>query len=396
MAFDMTATFRSDLPPADGVWNAPPPYSFVGGHNDAASVPFAGLAEAAATALSREGRNLATYNLGGSPLGYLPLREHLASSLGARAAMPCAPDEILITSGSLQALDLVNAAMLEQGDTVLVEQATYGGMLSRLARHGVDVVGVDLDDGGLRVDALEATLDKLAAAGTTPKYLYTIPTVQNPTGSVMDLDRRRALLDVARRRSLPIFEDECYADLTWGTSRPPTLRALDDGGGHVIYCGSFSKSIAPALRVGYIVADEPVLRQLLAMKTDAGTGALEQLTLAEFAPRHFDAHVAQLTSTLQAKCEVMVGALREHFGDRVEIIEPQGGIYVWVSFPPGTDTTALAPAAAAAGIEFNPGAGWSADPDDGRRRLRLCFGHPDHDTIRAGVAALAALMAEAA
>ena len=240
---------------------------------------------------------------------------------------------------------------------------------------------------------LEAKLDDLAADGVSPKYLYTIPTVQNPTGSVMSVERRRELLDVVRRRALPVFEDECYADLTWGTERPPTLRALDDGGGHVIYCGSFSKSIAPALRVGYIVADQPVIRQLLALKTDAGTGALEQLTLAEFAPRHFDAHVAELTKTLKGKCETMVAALRESFGDQVEIIEPQGGIYVWVAFTGDVDTTALVPAATAAGIEYNPGQGWSVGEEYGRRRLRLCFGHPDHDTIRAGVAALAKVVA---
>lgn len=389
MAFDMASAFRTDLPASSPTWSPPPEYSFVGGHNDAASVPFTGLAEAALSALRREGQALATYNLGGSPLGYLPLREFLVSSLETRASMAVDPDEILIVSGSLQALDLVNEAMLEPGDTVLIEQATYGGMVSRLERLGVKIVGVALDDGGIRVDHLRSVLERLAADGVRPKYLYTIPTVQNPTGSVMSVDRRHELLAVAREFELPIFEDECYADLIWGCERPPTIRSLDDGNGQVIYCGSFSKSIAPALRVGYLVADSPVIQQLLALKTDAGTGALEQLTLAEFAPTHFDAHVEQLTATLHEKCNVMVAALREHFGSAIQIHEPQGGIYVWISFPEGVDTAALAPHAAELGIEFNPGAGWSADPEHGGNRLRLCFGHPDHDTIRAGVASLA-------
>ena len=116
---------------------------------------------------------------------------------------------------------------------------------------------------------------------------------------------------------------------------------------------------------------------------------MEQLTLAEFAPTHFDDHVERLIQTLKAKCEVMVGALDDELGDLVEVVAPMGGIYVWVTLPEGTDTTALVPAAAEAGIEFNPGAGWSADGEDGRHRLRLCFGHPDHETIRSGVAALA-------
>lgn len=389
MAFDMESAFRSDLPAAAGEWKPPPDFGFVGGHNDADSIPFAGLAEAAVSALRREGQALATYNLGGSPLGYEPLRQFVADALGTRAAINCDLDEILITSGSLQALDLVNEALLSPGDTVIVEQATYGGMISRLTQRGVNVVGVALDDDGIDPDDLAAVLERLAAEGTTAKYLYTIPTVQNPTGSVLPIERRRRILELAREHEVPIFEDECYADLLWGADRPPALRALDEDNGQVIYCGSFSKSIAPALRVGYLVADPSVIRQLLALKTDAGTGALEQLTLAEFAPTHFDDHVERLTQTLQAKGEAMVDALRHEFGDSVEIVPPQGGIYVWVTFPEGVDTSALVEAAAKVGVEFNPGAGWSADAVDGSRRLRLCFGQPDHDTIRAGVAALA-------
>ena len=140
MSFDMLASFRADLPAAPGPWESPPEYSFVGGHNDAASVPFGGLAEALVNALRREGQNLAYYNLGGSPLGYEPLREFVSSELGARAGMTGGPDNVLMVSGSLQALDLVNTAMLSPGDTVLIEQATYGGMLGRLNRLGVHYV----------------------------------------------------------------------------------------------------------------------------------------------------------------------------------------------------------------------------------------------------------------
>lgn len=391
MSFDMLASFRTDLPAPGGVWQPPPEYSFVGGHNDAASVPFSGLAEALVNALRREGTNLAYYNLGGSPLGYAPLREFVASQLGARAGIQGGPDQVLMVSGSLQALDLVNNAMLSPGDTVLVEQATYGGMVSRIERMGVNHVGIELDDGGIVLDHLRSVLDDLRTKGVTPRYLYTIPTVQNPTGSVMSLDRRRALLDLAREYSLPIFEDECYADLTWGCERPPSLRALDADGGQVIYCGSFSKSIAPALRVGYVIADEPVIRQLHALKTDAGTGSLEQLALAEYCPSNFTEHVDRLMTALRIKANAMIVAVQTEFGPDVHVTEPMGGIYVWLTFPEGTNTDALVIAANQAGIEFNAGSGWSSDPEWGRRRLRLCFGAPDVDTIGAGVAALAEL-----
>lgn len=399
----MSAALRPDLPAPAEPWAASPTYSFVGGHNDRASIPFGGLAEAAVNALRREGQALAAYNLGGSPQGYEPLRRFVCDKLGVRASTPVEPDEVLITSGSLQALDLVNEAFLRAGDTVIIEQATYGGMVTRLQRLGVDWVGVELDDHGIVPEDLERILDRLAADGVTPRYLYTIPTIQNPTGSVMPLARRRQILDIVRRHGVPIFEDDCYADLVWEGERPPTLRALDQaesegdegaGGSRVVYCGSFSKSIAPSLRVGYIVADAPVIRQLLALKTDAGTGALEQLALAEFAPANFDDHVDRLMDALQAKCRTMREAVIRHFPDDVTVSEPKGGIYVWLTFPEGVDTTELVAPAAAAGIEFNPGAGWSADPAWGRRRLRLCFGHPDAETIEAGVARLAEIYRE--
>lgn len=385
----MLGSFRADLPAAAASWQDPPDYAFVGGNNDADTVPFASLAEAAVNALKREGRALATYNLGGSPQGYLPLRQFVCDKLGVRANAPTDPDEILITSGSLQAMDLVNQAMLNPGDTVIIEQATYGGAVTRLQRCGVSWYGVELDDDGIDVDHLERLLESLAADGVTPKYIYTIPTVQNPTGSVMPLERRQRLLAVARQYGVPIFEDDCYADLVWEGERPPTLRALDDGGGQVIYCGSFSKSIAPALRVGYLVADKPVILQLLALKTDAGTGALEQLTLAEYAPSNFDGHVERLMAVLKKKSELMVAAVQREFGPDVHVTTPKGGIYVWLTFPEGVNTDALVESAAAAGIQFNPGSGWSADAEWGSRRMRLCFGDAQEDAINAGVATLA-------
>jgi 2-aminoadipate transaminase len=393
MSFDITTRFRSGLPPAERRWSEPPRFSFVGGHNDAPSVPFAGLSEAAVATLRRDGSSLASYNLGGSPQGYWPLRTFIAGTLQARAQMACHPDEVLVTSGSLQALDLVNGVFCDPGDTVVVEQATYGGTISRLQRLGIEVVGVELDQDGIRPDHLAELLERLAARGKRPRYLYTIPTVQNPTGCVMSTERRLAVLALARHHGVPIFEDDCYADLLWDGERPPSIRALDGDGGQVVYCGSFSKTVAPALRVGYVVADWPVLSQMLALKTDAGTGALEQMVLAEYASAHFDDHVAKLTEVLRSKSEVMGAAIGDSFGEVASFTPPRGGIFVWVTFPDGVDTSALVEPAAAAGVEFNPGAGWAADPGWGARRLRLCFGHASRDDIRDGVAALARVFA---
>ena len=392
----MVAALRPGLPDGEPRWPGSLPFDFVGGHNDPASVPFGGFAEAAAAALARHGSALARYNLGGSPQGHLPLREFVAEALERRAHMPTDPGEVLITSGSLQALDLVGAALLAPGDSVVVEEATYAGALSRLAGLGAEVHGVALDRGGIRVDSLDELLSSLAARGRRPKFIYTIPTVQNPTGTVMGVERRLQLLDAARRHGVAVFEDDCYADLAFDGARPPTIRSLDAGGGQVVYCGSFSKTLAPALRVGYIVADWPLMSRLLALKTDAGSGALEQIVVAEYAAAHFDAHVARLRQVLAAKCDSLCAALREHLGGLAAFEPPKGGIFVWVALPEGADTARLAAPAAAVGVEFNPGVSWCVDPAYGARRMRLCFGHLEPGVMERGIAALAEVVRAAA
>ena len=391
MAFDPTILFASGVLPTERP-QPNPKYSFVGGNNDADNVPVAGLTEAAVTVLGREGPNLAAYGLGGSPLGYGPLREFVADSMGSRAATTVHPDDVLITSGSLQALDLVNQAVTEPGDVVIVEQATYGGMLSRLRSRGVDYVGVELDDNGIVPAALEATISDLKQKGKHPKYIYTIPTVQNPTGSVMPVERRQQVLDIARRHGVLIFEDDCYADLIWDGERPPTIRSLDHAGGQVVFCGSFSKSVAPALRVGYLIADWSLLGAMLALKTDAGSGALEQMVLAEYSPHNYDHHVTQLSAVLHQKAQVMADSVTDAFGHQVSFTFPKGGIFLWLEFPEGVNTSQFVDAAASEGICFNPGSEWSADPQWGANRMRLCFGQPSLDTIRDGVNLLAQVM----
>jgi len=388
--FDITQSMRSDLPAAAGRWSGFPPYNFVGGHNDADHTPVDALIEAVSEVLRREGRNLATYGLQSGPQGYRPLRERLAANLNARAAMSCSADDVLLTSGSLQALDLVNQVMLEAGDTVVLEDVCYAGTMTRLERLGVDHVGVPLDQDGMRMDSLADTLARLRDEGRRVKFIYTIPTVQNPSGTVMPRQRRLEMLELARRFDTAIFEDDCYADLTFDGSRPPAIRALDSDR-RVIYCGSFSKSIAPALRVGYIVADWPVLSRLLAVKTDAGSGALEQMTLAAWTAEAFDAHVRALQATLAEKCALLMEAVDREFGAAADYARPKGGIFLWVTLPDTVDTSKLAVAAAAEGVAINPGAEWSANPQRGRRRMRLCFAHPDKHQIADGVARLAAI-----
>jgi len=387
-SFDFTPLLAPGLPPPVGKWTGFVKYNFIGGHNDPDHVPVDAIVKAANDVLTREGTTLATYGLASGPLGYRPLREFLAQKLKRSAGISCAADEILVTSGSLQALDLVNGILLSRGDTVIIEQASYQGALTRLVRLGVNAVGIPLDGEGMRMDALASALDDLKRRSVRPKYIYTIPTVQNPTGTILSESRRHEMLRLAGEHGVPIFEDDCYADLIWDGRRPPALYAMSKHGG-VIHIGSFSKSIAPALRVGYIVAEWELLARMLALKTDAGSGALEQMVLGEFCPAQFDAHVPELTRGLRKKLETLMDALNEQFGTAAEFDDPKGGIFLWVKLPDQVDTLKLFQPALAAGVAINPGPEWSTDKSYGKSRTRLCFANPSHEAIRTGIATLA-------
>jgi 2-aminoadipate transaminase len=386
--FDFAPLLPAGLPTPAAKWTGLAKYSFIGGNNDPDQVPVEGLIDAVNAVLRREGKTLATYGLASGPQGYRPLREFISTKLKRDAGINCVADDILIVSGSLQALDLVNQTLLARGDTVIIEQDTYQGALNRLTKLGVKVIGIPLDSGGMRMDALAAALEDLRGRGITPKYIYTIPTVQNPTGTIMPETRRAELLKLSQQYGVPIFEDDCYADLIWDGQRPPALYAMSPNDG-VIHIGSFSKSIAPALRVGYIVAGWSVLSRMLALKTDAGSGALEQMVLAEYCAPHFSSHVPKLTRGLRAKLDTLIEALSEQFGTAAEYDDPKGGIFLWVKLPDHVDTLRLYQAALAAGVAINPGPEWSTDKAYAGSRLRLCFASPSHEEIREGVAVLA-------
>jgi 2-aminoadipate transaminase len=386
--FDFAPLLAPGTPAPAVKWNGFPKYNFIGGHNDSRHVPVEALIQAATAVLKREGSTLATYGLNSGPLGYRPLREFLAGKLEGHAGIDCSPDEIMITSGSMQGLELVNSLLVAKGDTVLIEQETYGGALTKLAKIGANVIGIPLDGEGLRLDVLKQTLEDLKKKGIKPKYIYTIPTVQNPTGAIMGEKRRADLIALAAEHGVMIFEDECYSDLIWSGKRPRSLYAMAGGEG-VIHIGSFSKSIAPALRVGYIVAKWDILARILGLKQDAGSGALEQMVLAEFCTKHFASHVPRLNKTLAAKLQTLREALAEQFGTAAEFGDPPGGIYLWIKLPDNVDTQKLAQAALAAGVSLNPGPEWSTNKDYARCRLRLCFANPEPETIKEGVAVLA-------
>jgi len=381
--------FAKDLPPPAPPWTGFPKYNFIGGHNDPLRIPAAAMAAAATAVLQRDGAKLALYNFDG-PQGYRPLREFVAQKVGQRPAINCSVGEVLITSGSGQGIDLVNHLLLEPGDTAILEEFTYGGALTKLKRLGVNIIGAPLDKDGLDIAALARIFEDLGRRGITPKYVYTIPTIQNPTGSILPLERRRELLALTRKHGVPVFEDECYADLTWDGGGPPSLYSLDPQ--QVVHIGSFSKTLAPSLRLGYMVAIPDVMSRLVACKRemDSGTGALDQMIVAEYFSQDFGEHVGGLTETLHEKLDTMAEAVEREFGTVVEKMwYPKGGIFLWLKLPDRVDVTKLVAPAAKAGIAFNPGPEWSCNPSQTKSHLRLCFALPSKDEIRAGVAEFA-------
>ena len=237
--FDFSTLLPANSPPPAARWTGLAKYNFTGGNNDADQVPVDGLIDAANAVLRREGRTLATYGLASGPQGYRPLREFLTGKLKRDTGIACTADDILMVSGSLQALDLANGALLARGDTVICEQDTYQGTLTRFMRLGVKAIGVPLDRDGMRMDALAATLEDCKARGVRPKMIYTIPTIQNPTGTILSEARRIEMLRLADEYGVPIFEDDCYADLIWNGQRPPALYAMSKSA-NVIHGGSFS------------------------------------------------------------------------------------------------------------------------------------------------------------
>lgn len=385
--FEITSLFANGLPDPAPRFGGFPKYNFVGGHNDPVQIPIEGLIEATASVLRREGSKLAMYNLAQGPQGYIGLREFVADKLKRHRGIAATRDDVLITTGSGQGIDIVSRLFVNPGDTVILEEFCYAGAINRFKRVGANIVGVPLDEDGMRMDALASTLEGLKQKGVTPKYIYTIPTIQNPSGSILPLERRQQMLALAQQYGVAIFEDECYADLVWSGGAPPALYAMAPK--QVVHIGSFSKSLAPALRLGYAVADWPVLSRMISSKTDSGTGALDQMIVAEYFSKHFDKHIGALSGVLKEKLDTMVEAVEREFGTIAEMWKPKGGIFLWLKLPDAVDVRKLVKPAADAGINFNPGPEWVCNPEPAKSYMRLCFALPSKEQIREGVAALA-------
>ena len=344
-------------------------------------LPVDELADCAKAAIERDGSTVLSYGAGA---GYAPLREWVAERYGVDAA------RVLLTNGSLQGFVLLATHLLGRvGGRVLVEAPTYDRPLKILAALGADVVSVPQDDDGLDVDAFEHALRE----GPKPAFLYTIPTFQNPSGRTLALERRRRLVELARERDLLVLEDDPYGLVRFGGTPQPTLFELD-GGDRVVYASSFSKTVAPGLRVGYFILPaelEPAV-EALAVQTSITPALLGQATVAEFVRRgSFEPSLARVCEVLGARRDAMLAALEREFGDRARWSRPDGGYFVWLELPDGVRAAEILPRAEAAGVTFVKGSDFFPAGRGGESAARLAYSFVGVDEIDAGVAKLAAL-----
>ena len=305
------------------------------------------------------------------------------------------PDDMIVTTGGQQVIDLVTKTLIDPGDVVIAEGPTYPGAVPVFSSYQADVVQIDTDSDGMQVERLEEVLDRLEREGRRPKFVYTVPSFQNPAGVTMSLHRRRRLVEIANERELLVLEDNPYGLLRYEGSAQPTLRSLD-GGVYVMYLGTFSKLLSPGIRLGWVVAPPPVLEKINLGKqaADLCTSTLTQLMVSAF----FDQgmwrdYVDSLNEIHRGRRDAMLDALAEFFPRQAEWTRPAGGLFVWVTLPDFIDTTDLLARALRDNVAFVPGEAAYLD-GRGRSSMRLNFSGSDEDTIREGVRRIGEVVAE--
>jgi 2-aminoadipate transaminase len=304
-------------------------------------------------------------------------------------------EDLIVTTGGQQVIDLVTKVLIDPGDVVIAEGPTYPGAVPVFSSYEADVVQVDMDAEGMRVDLLETTLDRLEREGRRPKFVYTVPSFQNPAGVTLSAPRRRRLVEVARERELLVLEDNPYGLLRFEGDQPETLYSLD-GGLYVMYLGTFSKTLSPGIRLGWVAAPAPVLEKINLGKqaADLCTSTLSQLMVqAYFEQGRWRDYVASLVDLYRGRRDTMLDALAEHFPPQAEWTRPAGGLFVWVTLPDFIDTTDLLARALRDNVAFVPGEAAYLD-GRGRSSLRLSFALCDHDEIREGIRRIGEVVTE--
>ena len=320
--------------------------------------------------------------------GYEPLRELIAARM-TRQGIAINADQLMITTGSQQGLDHVAKLFINPRDLLAVEAPTYIGALQAFDPYEPEYLAVPIDDDGLDVAELARALDR---AGRSPKFLYTAPTFQNPTGITMTLPRRKALVALARERGFTILEDDPYGEIYFGDPPPPAIRTLDP---ETIYLGTFSKVLAPGIRVGWLTAPSDLLNRLMMIKEAVDIHGDRTITRTVYnASKDFlDEHVAESREVYRLRRDAMLTALTELMPDDVAWSHPDGGFFVWITLPPGVSGTKFLPYAADHGVAFLPGAWFYPKGQEQDNAIRLNFSRLNEAKIRLGIEKLSAALA---
>ncbi len=360
-------------------------FPFGSGRPDPASFPNRGLAEAAMRILPELGDELACYP---GSLGYEPLRKLMSQRFAHREGVALPIDQIVLTTGSMQAVTLMAQVFVDSpGDVIVLEEYSYSGTLSAYRKEKAELVGIPLDEFGMRMDALEETLSALVSRNRKPKFIYTLATYQNPTGSIMPLDRRRELLAIADRYGIPVVEDHCYADTVYEDDHEPALWTLEHDT-PVIHIESLSKILGPGIRLGYFAAPRHLLDQILPYRRDGGTSALSAAIVYEYFREELWTHVDRINAIVREKRDLMFDTL-SRFPDAFEwFSRPKGGLFIWVRLPDVTDTVACERLAESMGVDYATGKAFHVHNTD-VPYIRLAFGFATPDEIRQGIPILA-------
>lgn len=347
-----------------------PPITLTGGVPDPDLLPIDDLAAASERVLRREGPDALRY---GGPQGFLGLREWLAAEAHARQGLNVGPEHFTITNGAAGGLANVCDAFLNPGDVALVEAPSYPGAMRTVRSCLAEVVGVPIGDGdGLAPEMLEEALERLRREGRRPKLLYTMANYQNPSGACMTLERRQGVVEVCQRYDLLIVEDDAYGDIRFEGEALPSLFALAGGLG-AVKIGTFSKTLATGLRLGWVMAAEPIIDALLRMRFDLGTSPWVQRVVAEYAASGLLAsHVTEMVTVYRRKRDVMLAALDERCGRYARWNVPQGGFFLWLELAEGVDAATLQEAATQEGVAFVAGRAFFSD-GSGSRYVRLAY-----------------------
>ena len=351
------------------------------GHPDPVLLAVDDLRQAAARVFDRYGSDALNYGYAAGPG---PLISCVCDRLREVDARPPAPDSVVISAGNSQALDQVATLMTKPGDVVLVEAPTYHLAVRILRDHPLELVPVPADASGLKVDALETIVDQLRRRNRTVRLLYTVPTFNNPTGASLAPERRQQLVRFAEAAELLIVEDDVYRELSYDGPAPPSLWSLARPG-TVLRLGSFAKSLAPGLRVGFITADAPLasrIRDSGVLDSGGGISHFSSLVVAEFmASGDYVRNVERLRDAYRLRRDALLAALTEHLEDRATWLRPAGGYFVWLTLPSGQDAATYLPAVERAGTSYMRGTTFYLGDAQGRASLRLAFSRYPPDLL---------------